>query len=110
MTYEVDGEQYVATLVGWGGSYAILGGRLSTISGPQRNISRLLVYKLGGTATLPPPPAEEVKVLDPPKQTASPAIVTEGKKLYGRNCVYVSWRRCDQRRTQSGSALQQAAR
>ena len=33
MTYEVDGEQYVATLVGWGGSYAILGGSLSTISG-----------------------------------------------------------------------------
>jgi quinohemoprotein ethanol dehydrogenase len=87
MTYEVDGEQYVATLVGWGGSYAILGGRLSSISGPQRNISRLLVYKLGGTATLPPPPAEEPKVLDPPKQTASPAIIAEGKKLYGRNCV-----------------------
>jgi quinohemoprotein ethanol dehydrogenase len=87
MTYEVDGEQYVATLVGWGGSYAILGGRLSSISGPQRNISRLLVYKLGGTATLPPPAAEEAKVLDPPTQTASPAIIAEGKKLYGRNCV-----------------------
>ena len=52
MTYEVDGEQYVATLVGWGGSYAILGGGLAKISGPQRNISRLLVYKLGATATL----------------------------------------------------------
>jgi len=87
MTYEVDGEQYVATLVGWGGSYAILGGGLTTISGPQRNISRLLVYKLGATATLPPPPPEEVKVLDPPKQTASPAIIAEGKQLYGRNCV-----------------------
>jgi len=87
MTYEVDGEQYVATLVGWGGSYAILGGGLAQISGPQRNISRLLVYKLGGTATLPPPAAEEVRVLDPPKQTASAAIIAEGKKLYGRNCV-----------------------
>jgi glucose dehydrogenase len=87
MSYEVDGEQYIATLVGWGGSYAILGGRLSTISGPQRNISRLLVYKLGGTATLPPPAAEEAKVLDPPKQTASAATIAEGKQLYGRNCV-----------------------
>ncbi len=50
MTYEVDGEQYVATLAGWGGSYAILGGGLAKISGHQRNISRLLVFKLGGTA------------------------------------------------------------
>jgi alcohol dehydrogenase (cytochrome c)/quinohemoprotein ethanol dehydrogenase len=87
MTYEVDGDQYVATLVGWGGSYAILGGSLSTISGPQRNISRLLVYKLGGTANLPAPAAQEVKVLEPPKQTASPATIALGKKLYGRNCV-----------------------
>jgi quinohemoprotein ethanol dehydrogenase len=87
MTYEVDGEQYVATLAGWGGSYAILGGPLSTISGPQRNISRLLVFKLGATATLPPPPAEAVRVLDPPKQTASAAVIAQGKTLYGRNCV-----------------------
>ena len=87
MSYEVDGEQYVATLVGWGGSYAILGGGLAKISGPQRNISRLLVYKLGASGTLPPPAAEEVRVLDPPKQTASPAVIAEGKKLYGRNCV-----------------------
>ena len=87
MAYEVDGEQYIATLVGWGGSYAILGGRLMTISGPQRNISRVLVYKLGGTATLPPPAAEEVKVLDPPKQTANAATLALGKKLYGRHCV-----------------------
>ena len=36
---------------------------------------------------MPPPAAEEVKVLDPPKQTASPATIAEGKKLYGRNCV-----------------------
>jgi alcohol dehydrogenase (cytochrome c)/quinohemoprotein ethanol dehydrogenase len=87
MTYEVDGEQYVATLVGWGGSYAILGGGLAQISGPQRNISRLLVFKLGGTATLPPPAAMEVKVLEPPKQTANAATIALGKKLYGRNCV-----------------------
>jgi len=87
MTYEVDGEQYVATLVGWGGSYAILGGGLSTISGPQRNISRLLVFKLGGAVTLPPPPAEEVKVLTPPKQTANAATIAQGKTLYGRDCV-----------------------
>jgi quinohemoprotein ethanol dehydrogenase len=87
MTYEADGEQYVATLVGWGGSYAILGGGLATISGPQRNISRLVVYKLGGTATLPEPAPMEAKVLEPPKQTANAATIALGKKLYGRNCV-----------------------
>ena len=44
-TYEVDGEQYVAVVAGFrqtGNYYA-------------PNYSRLLVYKLGGTATLPEP-------------------------------------------------------
>jgi mono/diheme cytochrome c family protein len=36
---------------------------------------------------LPPPAAQEVKVLDPPKQTANAATIELGKKLYGRNCV-----------------------
>jgi alcohol dehydrogenase (cytochrome c)/quinohemoprotein ethanol dehydrogenase len=87
MTYEVDGEQYIAVLAGWGGGYAMVGGELSNKSGNQRNISRVLAFKLGSKATLPPAPAPPARVLNPPPQTASAAEVLRGKGLYGRFCV-----------------------
>jgi len=87
MTYEVDGEQYIGVLAGWGGGYAIVGGELSNKSGNQRNISRVLAFKLGGKATLPPAPPQPARVLNPPPQTASAATVQRGKELYGRFCL-----------------------
>jgi quinohemoprotein ethanol dehydrogenase len=87
MTYEVDGEQYIAVLAGWGGGYALTGGELAKKSGPERNISRVLAFKLGGNAKLPPLPVEQAKVLSPPVQTASAATIDSGRKLYGRYCV-----------------------
>ena len=86
MSYEVDGEQYVATLVGWGGSYAILGGGLAKISGPQRNISRLLVISWVPPGRCHPRRrgSEGPRSAEADRQ---PAIIAEGKKLYGRNCV-----------------------
>ncbi|MGH6786233.1 MAG: PQQ-dependent dehydrogenase, methanol/ethanol family, partial [Novosphingobium sp.] len=47
MTYAIDGEQYVALLVGWGGVMDVSGGKLVGEMTP--NISRLMVFKLGGT-------------------------------------------------------------
>jgi alcohol dehydrogenase (cytochrome c)/quinohemoprotein ethanol dehydrogenase len=87
MTYEVGGEQYIAVLAGWGGGYATLGGELSKKSGNQRNISRILAFRLGGMASLPPAPVEAAKVLNPPVQTAKAATIDAGRKLYGRYCV-----------------------
>ena len=54
VTYSVDGEQYIAALSGWGGGFPLLQGPGVDQSGNTRAISRLLVYKLGGTASLPP--------------------------------------------------------
>src|SRR5262249_14983834 len=50
MTYEVGGEQYIAAI---------------TSVGTQRT-GRVVVYKLGGNAALPPTPAAAVQVLNPP--------------------------------------------
>ncbi len=47
MTYQLDGEQYVAVNVGYGGAAAMIGG-----SQPRRP-GRLYVYKLGGAASAP---------------------------------------------------------
>jgi quinohemoprotein ethanol dehydrogenase len=88
MTYEVDGQQYIAVLAGWGGGYAILGGELSKKSGGhEHNRGRILAFKLRGTASLPAVPVEPAKVLNPPAQTADAATIDSGRKLYGRYCL-----------------------
>ena len=86
MTYAIEGEQYVAILAGWGGVWDVAPGVLASKSGRPRNISRLLVFKLGGTAKLPPAPPMRELVLDPPAFTGTAAQVARGGALYGRYC------------------------
>jgi len=86
MAYSLDGEQYVAVLAGWGGVWDVATGVLHDKSGGARNISRLLVFKLGGTATLPAPPPLDKLPLDPPPFRGKPAQVTQGATLYARYC------------------------
>ncbi|MXP28122.1 PQQ-dependent dehydrogenase, methanol/ethanol family [Porphyrobacter algicida] len=86
MTYSIDGTQYVAVLAGWGGVYDLVAGVLHDKSGPVRNVSRLLVFKLGGTAKLPPAPSLNQVVLDPPAFKGTAAQVARGSQLYGRYC------------------------
>lgn len=88
ITYTVNGEQYVAVLAGWGGAYALsVDGDLINRKAPVRNISRLLVFKIGGTAKLPPPPPLADLPLDPPPSTASPEVIAVGQAKYGRYCA-----------------------
>ena len=86
MSYEIDGEQYVAVLVGTGGALGLTQGAASLKSGPVRNISRVLAFKLGGTATLPEPPPPVARAIDPPPLTATAAVVADGSRLYAENC------------------------
>ncbi|MEE8370541.1 MAG: c-type cytochrome, partial [Sphingomonadales bacterium] len=88
VSYAVKGEQYIAVLAGWGGVFATTPGELSKKSGATRNISRVLAFKLGGKASLPPPPPlAEPPELTPPAQTADGATVEAGKALYHSFCV-----------------------
>ena len=86
VTYTIDGEQYVAVMAGWGGVWAVAPGILTDISGPVRNVSRLLVFKLGGTARLPAAAPFTSRPLDPPADRGSPQVVAQGGALYGRFC------------------------
>ena len=50
---------------------------------------RLLVFKLGGTARLPPLPASSMTVPElsaPPPLAGTPEQVALGERLYGENC------------------------
>jgi PQQ-dependent dehydrogenase (methanol/ethanol family) len=86
MTYEVGGEQYVAVMAGYGGAYALVAGEF-TDPGAVPNVSRLLVYKLGGARTLPPANRPPLQVREPPPDIADPETVAAGKALYQGNCM-----------------------
>lgn len=87
MSYSVGGEQYVAVLAGWGGVWDVAAGVLADKGGATRNISRLLVFKLGAKGSLPPLPPLDKLPLDPPAFAGKPEQVASGAKLYGRYCA-----------------------
>ena len=86
-TFAVNGEQYVAVTTGRGGSFPLAAGYAGGESRTVPNIPRVLVFKLGGTAQLPPLPA--VPVTPPaaiPASTGTATQIAEGHTLFGRNC------------------------
>jgi alcohol dehydrogenase (cytochrome c)/quinohemoprotein ethanol dehydrogenase len=86
VSYTVNGEQYIAVLAGWGGVFPLATGEVSFKSGRVRNISRMLVFKLGGKASLPPPPEFQEMAMDAPPSTATPVQIKNGEALYQRYC------------------------
>ena len=86
VTYSVDGEQYVAVVAGWGAVSANAAGVVLNADGKRRNISRVLAYKIGGSATLPEK-APLPERLPPPDRFGSEEQVAAGAALYGRYCM-----------------------
>jgi quinohemoprotein ethanol dehydrogenase len=86
ISYEVDGEQYVAVEAGWGGAFGLAAGELARDTHIASNLPRVLAFKLGGTAKLPALAPAAAPVLDPPADTATAATVTAGKALYHTYC------------------------
>ena len=77
ITYELDGVQYVAASVGGtaqGGYFA-------------PTYARMLVFAIGGSASLPPNATYTPPALDPPPLTASADVVAQGGQLYEKNCA-----------------------
>jgi PQQ-dependent dehydrogenase (methanol/ethanol family) len=76
-SFELDGVQYIAQEVGYGlAPYGV------------SNRSRLLVFKLGGTDSLPPaPPPPPPPVLNPPPSIASPQTIEAGHQQFQSHCA-----------------------
>lgn len=87
ITYAIDGVQYIAVMVGWGGAWPMLGGQFAEQPANAVGPNRLLVFRLDGKAHLPAPEAAIAVPLDPPADKASPAIVARGDGLYGQYCL-----------------------
>jgi mono/diheme cytochrome c family protein len=80
MSYAVDGEQYIALMVGFGGSLAMG-------SDQMRHPGRLLVFKLGGKGRLAPyPPVMIPPPLDLAQASPSQGDPRTGQELYRRLC------------------------
>jgi quinohemoprotein ethanol dehydrogenase len=86
ISYEVNGEQYVAIEVGWGGAYGLAAGPLALDSHVAGNSPRVLAFKLNGTDSLPAAKPPAPRKLVPPPSKANIAVVTEGKARYHRFC------------------------
>jgi len=87
MSYEIDGEQYIAVAAGFGGAF---NGWFAPGTAPatRENTSRVVVFKLGGAAVkLPPLRAEVPLVPAPAKFRGTPAQVARGQALFNENCA-----------------------
>jgi len=87
VSYSVNGEQYVAILVGWGGVLPLAAGEVARQFPRMNNVPRMMAFKLGGKATLPPVPDVKPQILTPPPATASVTTVKKGEALYQRFCA-----------------------
>ena len=86
ISYTVDGEQYVAVGAGFGSVFYLAAGFAVDKMGTPDN-GRILVYKLGGTATLPKSNLTKIAMPKPPTATASSDIVVAGHAKFNRYCL-----------------------
>jgi len=87
VTYAVDGTQYVAIAAGFGGGFAAEGGVVAHDWNPPK-VSRVLAFRLGGQADLPPATPDTREMPKPAEVTAAPEVVQRGEVVYQRHCSY----------------------
>jgi len=86
-TYVVNGEQYVAVQVGYGGAAITVGPIPASSAAIQfENVNRILAFKLDGSSVPTPPKATLPPFVEPPKQTASSATIRRGEVLFVQEC------------------------
>jgi mono/diheme cytochrome c family protein len=95
VSYQLDGEQYVAVVAGAGGSAGL---NLAVLD--YQNAGYVIAYKRGGTASLPEVRPLQRRAPDPPPLRASPAEIERGAELYNTWCF-----RCHGIGTKSGGLL-----
>jgi quinohemoprotein ethanol dehydrogenase len=86
VTYEVDGEQYIAVLAGFGG-----GGGLGALSPDIAaynyvNNGRIMAFKLGGGAVPKPAPRSDAALTEPPPRMGTPQQIARGELLFVSHC------------------------
>jgi quinohemoprotein ethanol dehydrogenase len=87
VSYMVDGVQYIAVMVGWGGVGIPSGDARTSAAARYGNDGKLLVYKLGGEGRLPELIERDQTIPEPPVTIeASAEELHEGHVLYMAHC------------------------
>jgi quinohemoprotein ethanol dehydrogenase len=82
MTYEMDGEQYIAANFGWGGS-PVHGLSVNPV---QFGPGRLMVFKLDASGVSLPPMPTPSPIPPPPPLRATEDAVRRGEKIFAETC------------------------
>lgn len=88
ITYAVDGEQFVAVLLGWGGAAITAGDARTASAARYGNEGRLLVFKLGGEAEYPEVIEKNLDIPEPPTDVQLSAMeIRKGGQLFMGTCA-----------------------
>jgi quinohemoprotein ethanol dehydrogenase len=86
VSYEVNGEQYVAVMAGYGGAGLPWEGDDEAFKKYQ-NVGRIIAFKLNGTSTpLPPLKIRDSIVPEPPVKILDSQVIAKGQKVYLSLC------------------------
>jgi quinohemoprotein ethanol dehydrogenase len=86
ITYLVDGQQYVTVMAGWGGAFPLAYGEAGARAGVT-SVGRVLTYKLGGNAALPPALPIDASPVPPPPIS----IAANTKQLRQGGVLFHDW-------------------
>jgi mono/diheme cytochrome c family protein len=86
ISYAIDGTQYLATAAGYGSVFFLNVGFAAPQEGNDLN-GRINVFRLGGTAELPPLDLTRLPMQAPPVMQVSAETMAEGRGLYGVHCA-----------------------
>ena len=85
VTYQLDGEQYLSVLVGWGGSAGVFG---PNYSGVYKGEGRLWAFKLGGEQDFEPVRGQPLPPLTAIAYDDDPELIERGLDLYHQRCFW----------------------
>jgi quinohemoprotein ethanol dehydrogenase len=86
MTYEIDGEQYLAITTGWGSAYALHAGYAYDESVPP-SVGKVVTFKLGGSGSIPAPMMAAIERTPKAAPFGTDEQITLGKVHYQRICA-----------------------
>ncbi|MBV1880516.1 MAG: PQQ-dependent dehydrogenase, methanol/ethanol family [Pseudomonadales bacterium] len=87
ITYQIDGEQYITVMAGFGGSVGLSFSITIEDIPVNHSTGRVLTFKLGGNEKLAI--SEDVKrTPEPPALNATDEVLALGNRKYHENCVY----------------------
>lgn len=84
ISFSIGGTQHIAVMAGYGGAYPLSTGFNDKADLPENG--RVLVFRLGGTAKLPPYTPPELAPPNPPAEAFTPQQIALGGDLFEGNC------------------------